>query len=157
MVAAQYVGADEGAFEARAQRGAEQEIINAPPNVSGAYAGHLTPPGVMPAAFLEFAKRVEEAGLHERAEAGAFLGREAVVLDVGFGVGEVNLGVRRIEIAAEDYRIFLFQFLEVTEKGAIPLLAIGEAGEFAFGVGHIGVHEKELGELRGEHAALLVV
>ncbi len=80
-----------------------------------------------------------------------------LTLALRFGVGEVNLGVRHIEIAAEDYGFLLFQFFEVAKKIAVPLLAIGEAGEFALGVGHINVHEKELGELRGEHAALVVV
>ena len=86
----------------------------------------------MPAASLEFAKRVEEAGLQEGAKAGAFLGREAVVLQVGLRVGEINFGVRHVEVAAEDHRFSAFELLEVTEEVAVPLPPVGQAGEFAF-------------------------
>ena len=53
MVTARHLGADERAFETRAQSGAEEEVVNAPADVPGAGVAHLTPPGVMPAAFLK--------------------------------------------------------------------------------------------------------
>ena len=132
MVGAFHVGADEGPFEARAQRLRDKEIVNAPADVPGAGIGEGRPPGVMPAAALEFTKGVEEAGFQEGAKAGAFLGRETVVLQVGLRVGEINFGVRHVEVAAEDHRFAAFELLEVTEEVAVPLPPVGQAGEFAF-------------------------
>src|SRR5271154_4899814 len=73
MVAVHHVRADEGAFEARAQRSGDEKIINAPADVPRARAGHRTPPSVMSPARLEFAEGVHEARVHERAESVALL------------------------------------------------------------------------------------
>src|SRR5882672_4891145 len=59
MVRTENLGMDEGVFEPRPQRGGNQEVINAPSDISRARIGHLAPPGVMPAAFLKFPERVE--------------------------------------------------------------------------------------------------
>src|ERR1039458_4754112 len=123
VIAAQHIRPDEGTFESRAQHGADEEVVNAPANVPGTRAGHLAPPGVMSPALFEFAEGVEETGAHEGAETGAFLGCEAVVVDVGLRVREVNFRVRHVEVAAEDHGFFLFQLFEVTKKIPIPLLA----------------------------------
>ena len=112
MVAVHHVRANEGAFEARAQRFGDEKIINAPADVPRARAGHRTPPGVMSPARLEFAEGVHESRVHERAEAVALLDGETVVADVGLGVRQVNLGVRHIEVAAKDDGLFLLQFFQ---------------------------------------------
>ena len=65
--------------------------------------------------------------------------------------------MRHVEVAAENHGLFLLQLFEVTKKIPIPLLAVGEPCEFAFGVGHVNIDEKKIGELGGEHAAFLVV
>src|SRR5471030_1703926 len=109
MVAVHHMRADEGAFEPRPQRFGDEKIINAPADVSRARAGHRTPPGVMSPARLEFAEGVHEARANERAEAVALLDGETVVADVGLGIREVNLGVCHVEVAAENYGLFLLQ------------------------------------------------
>src|SRR5438128_8579192 len=154
MVGALHVGADEGAFQARSQAGADEKIVNAPANVPFPHARDRTPPGVMPTALLELTERVEETRLHQRVEAGAFLLREAMVVDVGFGMGEVHLRVRYVEIPAKDHWLAPLELLEVTEEGAVPLPAVREPGEFALRVGHIDVYEKKVGILGGEHSPL---
>src|ERR1017187_1760669 len=132
MIAAHHFGADEGAFETWTQRGTDEEIVNAPANVPRTRAGHRTPPGVMSPALFKFAERVHETRLDERPETGAFLRRETVVVNVGLRVGEVNFRVRHIEVAAENYGLFLLQFFQVVQEVAIPLLTISEPGEFTF-------------------------
>jgi len=111
MVAASYARPDKGTLQAGSEQRRDQKIINAPSDVSGACTRHLTPPCVMPSASFELAKRIEKASLHKRAEAGAFLGREAMVLYVGLGIGEINFRVCHVEVAAKDHGLFLFQFL----------------------------------------------
>ena len=85
----------------------------------------------MPAVGLIFAEGVEETGLHERAEAGSFLGREAVVFHVGSGIGEVDFGVRHILVTAKDNGLFLFKLFKIAEKIAVPLPTVGKPLEFA--------------------------
>src|ERR1041385_399673 len=73
MIRAFHVRTDEGFLQSRSQRGADQEVIDAPADVPLARAGQRTPPRVMAAALLEFAEGVDEARAHERIEARAFL------------------------------------------------------------------------------------
>lgn len=79
MVGAGNLGTNESRAQARAQGGADQEVIDAPPDIAGARAAHLAPPGVVSPAFLEFAKGVDESRLDEGPEPGALLGGEPVV------------------------------------------------------------------------------
>src|SRR6185436_8396145 len=106
MVGALHVGLNEGSFEARAQGGADEEVVDAPAHISRPDTGHRTPPGVMPAIGLELAESIEETGFHECGETGPFLGREAVVFYIGLGIGQVELRMSHIEVAAEDDGLF---------------------------------------------------
>src|SRR6266516_7443851 len=157
MVGALHFGPDEGAFEARAEGGADEEVVDAPTYIPGPDTGHRTPPGVMPAVGLEFAEGVEEPGLHESGEPGSFLGREAMVFHVCLGIGEVEFGVRHVEVAAEDDGSLLFKPLEVAEEIAVPPPAVGKPRKFALRVWDIDVHQGEVGVLSGEHATFFVV
>ena len=40
----------------------------------------------------------------------------------GFGIGEIELGVRDIQVAAEDHGLLLLELLAVGEEGRIPVL-----------------------------------
>src|SRR6266436_5112240 len=130
MVGAKNLWANEGVLEARTQQAGDQEIINAPADVPVAHTAHGAPPCVMAAARLKFAEGVNEAGFDKGAEASSFLGRESVIAFVRLGVGEVQLGVRDVEIAAEDDGLFALQHLEVSQERAVPLLPVREAREF---------------------------
>src|SRR6266478_7206767 len=122
------MGANESAFEPRAERGGDLEVINPPTNVPLAHTPQGTPPGVMAAAFLKFAEGVQKARFDEGAETRPLLGREPMVAQVGFGMGKVQFGVGDIEIAAKDRRLPPRQLLDVAEEFAVPLLAVGQAG-----------------------------
>src|SRR5438874_5393426 len=110
--------ADEGALQTRAQGRADEEVIDAPAHISRARAGHRAPPGVMPATLLELPEGVEETRLHKPAETGPFFGRETVVLHVGLRIGQINFGVRHVEITAENHRLAALKLFEVTQKVA---------------------------------------
>lgn len=157
MVGAKDLGTDEGALEARAKAGADQKVINAPADVPCSRAGQRAPPGVMTAALFKFPKGVNETGFDERAEAGPFLDSETVIAHVGLGIGEIDLGMGDVEVAAKDDGLFAFQFFEVTEEIAVPFLAVREALEFALGVRDVNVDEKEIIVLGGDDAAFGIV
>src|ERR1700741_581547 len=99
---------DEGAFETRPQCGRNEEIINSPADVPRARSAERRPPCIMAAALLEFAESVNETGFHKRGKPGAFLYGETVVAHVGLGIGEVNLRVRHVQVAAENDWLLFF-------------------------------------------------
>ncbi len=109
MIRTRDVALDESALEPGTQRGGDEEIINAPADVPGAGVGHRTPPSVMPARRLELPKCVEEAGFDEGIETTALLDGETVIADIGFGIGQVQIGVRDVQVAATDHRIIALE------------------------------------------------
>lgn len=157
VVAAVDVVEDEGVLESGSEFWGDEDVVNAPADVAFACAGQKAPPGVVAGAFFEFAEGVDESGAQVGVEAGAFLGCEAVVVAVGGGVGEVQFGVGDVEVAAEDDGFGAAELEEVAEEGAVPLLAVRQAGEVASGVGDVNVDEEEVVELGGEDAAFGVV
>lgn len=157
VVGAGDFGLDEGGFQAGPEFGADQEVVETPPDVPGAGAGHEAPPSVMAAAWFEFPEGVEEAGVEYGLESGAFLGGEAVVAEVGFRVREVQFGVGDVEIAAEDYGLGGLESAKEGQERPVPVLSIVEAGQFPLGVGDVDVDEEEVGELGGEHSSFAVM
>src|SRR5262245_417606 len=157
MVGPKDVGVDECAFEPWAQASAQEKIIDTPADVPRAGVGERRPPGVMPAAFLEFAKGVNKASLHKRSEASAFLRREAVISEVGFRVSKINFSVCHVQVTAENHRFTALELFEVTQEVAVPLLAVRQPAQVALRVGHIDVDEEKIGELGREHAAFTIM
>ena len=76
---------------------------------------------------------------------------------LGLGIREINLGMRNIQIAAPDDRLFLFELLEEFQEVLVPLLAIGKARQLALGIRGVNVDEKKVGVFRRQHASFLVV
>ena len=157
MVAAEDFGEDVGFFQPGAEALGDEEIVEAPADVPSAGGAEDAPPSVMSPALFKFAEGIEETSVYKGGEAVAFLDGEAVVANVGLGVGKVDLGVGDVEVAAKDDGLFLFQCFQVSQEITVPLLAVGEPGEIALGVGHINVDEVEIVGLGGQDAAFLVV
>ncbi len=157
VVRSRHFGPDERALEPGAKPLRDQEIVDPPPHVALAHAGLRAPPGVPAAAGLELAEGVEEAGLHEGAEAGPLLGREAVVPDVGFRAGEIELRMGDVEIAADDHGLPAVQIPQKAEKSAIPAPAIVQAGELPLRIRDIDVHEEKTGILERQDPSLPIM
>jgi hypothetical protein len=157
MIGSKDIAADESSFQSRTQRRREKKVVDAPADIPGADASHRAPPSVMSAAFLEFAESIDESGFHERVEASAFFGCEAVIAHVRLGIGEVELGVRHIEITAEDDRLLAIELLEATQEIAVPLLAVSKPGELAFRVRDINIDEREVRVFGHEDASFTIV
>src|SRR5437868_1975175 len=100
MIGAFNRAADERAFEPRAQRGADEEVIDPPADVPRPRAREGRPPAVMSPALFKFPERVDESGLHQRIESAALLRRETVRVQVRPGIREVDLRMRHVEVAA---------------------------------------------------------
>jgi len=107
------------------------------------------------AARLEVAERVDEAGGQQAVEARALLVGEAGVAAVGAGVGQVDLPVRDVQVAAEDHRLALLEGAQVLQERRIPLLlAELQPGQLALHVGRVHRDHEHVVELGGEHPAL---
>src|SRR6266850_1533455 len=111
VIGAEHVAADESAFKTRAQRWRDEEVIDAPADVPAAHVSHRTPPGIMSAAFLELPESIHKTRFDERAEPGAFFQCETMVSNIGLGIGQIEFGVRHVEVTAEDDRLFPLQLL----------------------------------------------
>ena len=112
----------------------------------------------MPAVFFKLAERVDEPGRQQPAETPPFLVGESSVAPVGLRIGQIDLGVRDIKVAAKHHRLLLLEFPEVFQKRGIPLLhAVIESRESALRVGRVDGHQPPVGKLHGDRAALGVM
>jgi hypothetical protein len=102
-------------------------------------------------------KGIDEAGVYEALEAGPFLGSETVCPDVFLGAGEVDCGVCHVKIAATHHRFVLFEVLEIGDEASVPILAVGQTAQIAFGVGDIDGDYEVRGKLHHEHAAFAIM
>jgi hypothetical protein len=102
-------------------------------------------------------KGIDEAGVYEALETGAFFESETVGPDVFLGAGEVKCRVCHVKIAATHHGFVLFEVLEIGEEARVPILALGQAAQIAFGVGDIDRDYEIRGKLHREHTAFTVV
>jgi hypothetical protein len=158
VVGAEDVVVDGGGGEFWGEGLGGDPVVDAPADVVAAGAGAVGPPGVGIGFFgVEVAEGVDEAGLDEFGEAGAFFGGEAGAFEVSFGAGEVDFLVGDVEITGgHDGFAFGFEGFEVFAEGDVPFHAIGEAEEFIFGVGGVDGDEEEVGEFEGDDSAFFV-
>src|SRR5580700_5319384 len=97
-----------GALDRGAQLRRYQYIIDSPPYVARPRIGEVTPPRIMPIALGEQPEGVDESGVDKSLEPGAFLVRKALFAAIWFWVGQVQLGMRDVEIAAKYHRLGCF-------------------------------------------------
>src|SRR6185369_2848103 len=97
----------------------------------------------MSPALLKLTKRVKKPGVDEGCKPRPLLRRKAVVVNIGPRVGQVDLRVRYIEVAAKNDRLFLFQLLETAKEILVPSLPITQSRQVALGIGHVNVHQEK--------------
>src|SRR5215469_7072360 len=120
MVGAGNITSDKRPFKPRSKSGRNQKVIYTPSNIPSAGAVERTPPGVMAAGLFKLSKSIHETSFDICCETGPFLGRETVGPHVGLGIGEVQLGMRHVEVAAKNHRLVLFEIFKVPEKRPVP-------------------------------------
>ena len=82
-------------------------------------------------------KGIDQARVDKVLEANPFFAGKSMLPDVRPGVGEIESGVRHVEIPAAHHGFVLLELLELGQQAAIPILAVGKATQIAFGVGDI--------------------
>ena len=99
------------------------------------------------------AERIREAVLRkELAERFTLLVGEARVAAVRGRIGEVDLGVRDIEVAADHDRLLLGEAGEVFAEIGVPLQPVVEALQLALGIRDVGADDEEPFEFGRHHA-----
>ena len=119
-------------FDPRHELGRDEKVVDAPSDVARTRPVHVAPPRVVAVALGEETESVDKAVVDQRLKFRPFLVGETGVFSVVPGIGQIVFGVRDIEVAANDDRLFLFQCFEVRAKSGLPLLsAIFQAGQLA--------------------------
>jgi len=110
----------------------------------------------MSVALCEQPERIDETGVHEVLKSRALLVGEPLLAAIGLGVGQIELGVRDIEVATENDRLRAFQLPAVREKCRIPVFeAKRQAAQVVLGIRCVDRHHEELCEFRRDDAAFL--
>ena len=149
---------DAGGFDPWHELNRDEKVVDAPSDVARTRTVHVAPPRVVAVALGEETESVDKAVVDQRLKFRPFLVGKTGVFPVGPGVGQIVFGVRDIEVAANDDRLFLFQFFEVRAKSGLPLLsAIFQAGQFALGIRRVDIDQEKVLAFEGNHAPLAVV
>src|SRR5216684_1747175 len=156
MIAAHDGGMDLGALHRVAQMPRHENVVDSPPDVPRPRIGEMAPPRVVPVTLGEQPEGVDEPRIHEILESLTFFIREALLAAIRFGVGQIELGMRHIEVAAKNDRLGLLQLLAIGEESRIPVLeAQRQAAEVVLGVRRVNRHDIEFLEFRRHDPALL--
>lgn len=108
MIGAVDVGVDRGGLHAAHEFRGDEEVVDAPADVTVARAGELVPIGVCVFGMrVEMTEGVYVAGGDDLVYPRALFGEEAGILFILLRPGEVYLFVRRVHVAAEDNRLLL--------------------------------------------------
>src|SRR5579872_982594 len=94
MVTAHNVGVDCRRLHRGAKALRYQHVVDSPSDVAGAGIGERAPPGVVAVALREQPESIDETRFEHVLETLALLQREALLALVGFGIGEVEFGMR---------------------------------------------------------------
>jgi hypothetical protein len=149
---------DEGVFEARKQKGRNEEIIDAPTDVAFAGTGEVRPPRVLFGRIgVKMAEGVDESAVDEFLKTRTLFVGKPGISTITPGIGKVDFLVRHVQIAANDDRLGFFERFQMVEKKRIPELAVFEALEFAFGIRSIDRYEEEIVEFEGSNAPFVVI
>src|SRR6202044_39497 len=130
-----HVGMNIGGGHLAAQRCGHEKIIDAPADVARAGVGEIAPPRVVPVALLEQAEGIDEAGFDEILETLALLVREALLAPIGLRIRQIVLGVRDVQIAAENDGLLALELAAIGEESRVPVLVAQlQSAEIILGV-----------------------
>src|SRR4051812_29895316 len=115
MIRAGDVRINRGGLQPLPQRLRAEKVIDPSTDVPRAGGAHLAPPRIVAAVLFKGAEGIDKPCFDKGVEAGALLRREAMVLHVVLWSREIDLGVRHIQIATPDDRLFLLELLEIRQ------------------------------------------
>lgn len=149
---------DKGVLHLVAKSFGNQEIIDAPSDVSVSALCEVAPPGVFLGLIrVKMPESVYKTAGEEFPETISFFIGKTRTLVIGLRVREVDIFVRYIEITANDDRFLDLQTLEVIEKKTVPKLTVFETLELPFGIGRVDGHEKIFLEFERDNPTFRVV
>lgn len=158
MVATHRLVADLAVAQAWHQTRGQNKVIEPPADVLLASAHHVGPEGVGVLLLgVELAEAVGEARLQQLTKALPLLRGEAGILLVAFGVLQVDLLVRDVEVAAQHHGLLDVELAQVRAEVLVPGLAVVQTHEASARVWYVRCHQVEVGELCSDDAALLVM
>lgn len=158
MIAAQDIGVDGGAFDVVFPYAGDEEVVDSPSHVSFSGFGKVAPPGV--GVFfigMEVTEGVGEAGGKEVCHTASFFIGEAGIFMVGGGVGDIDVFVGHVQVAAENHRLFGGQFCHVFFHSFFPGHAVGKARQSPLAVGSIAAEKVVASEVGGNEPSFLVM
>ena len=142
VIAAEDSTANETLAEVGRQPLREQTVVEPPADVFGTRVGHVRPEGVGAGRVgTPPPERVDEAAtVEERRESLTLLDGEAGVLLVAFRVGDVDLVVRHVHVAAHHHRLGGVQGGEEVAELDVPLHPLRQRHQLATRVGYVCVN-----------------
>ena len=102
MVGSHDLGMNAGVLHAGAQGAGNEKVIDAPSHIPGPSPEPISPPGIIASLGIEFAESIDEAVLDVLVEGGPLFHGETGVAGVGFRVGQIDLLMSHVKIAACD-------------------------------------------------------
>ena len=158
MVAAGDLRPDVGAFYPGHQPLGHNEVVDAPSRVVLTGVEAVAPPGVGAGALrVQGAEGVHKAAGEQLGHLPALLVGKAGVQPVGFGVLQVDLLVRHVQVAAVDHRLHRVQLQEVFAEVVLPFHAVVQPRQLILGVGGVAAYQPEVLKLGGDDPPLVAV
>ena len=106
---------------------------------------------------MQVAEGVHEARFQQARHLLPLLVGEAGVLPVRLRVLQVDLLMRHVQVPAEHHGLLRVQFRQPAAEVVLPPHPVVQPFQAVLGVGHVGVDEEEVPELRGDDPALVIV
>ena len=100
---------------------------------------------------------IHKAAIQKLGHLGALLIGKARRVVVGGGVFYIDFLVRYVHVAADDYRLFLVQRLEVSAEVVLPLHAVVQPLQIALRIGRVDAYQIVCVKLGADHAPFMVV
>ena len=102
----------------------DDKVVDAPARILFAGMETVAPPAVLDLFRVEQAEAVGEPCRQQLGHLGALLIGKARAHPVGLGVLDVDLGVRHVQVAAEDHRLFRVQSPQIRPEIVLPVHAV---------------------------------
>ena len=148
---------DLGGADAVCNAPGNDKIVDAPARVLFPRVEAVAPPAVLHLVRVHHPEAVRKTCRQQLGHFGALLIGKACAHAVGLGVFDIHLGVRHVQIAAQDHRLFCVQCQQVRPEGVLPLHAVVQPLQPVLTVGGVAVYQIKAGVFQRQHPSLVVV
>ena len=137
---------------------AHKEIVDSPARVVDlAGLDPLCPPGINSFHIaVNISEGIGEASVQEVGEAFSLFIRKARGHVIGFRMGQVDLPVCHIEVAARDHGLFPVQLRQIIRIEPVPFLPVAQSLQSVAGIGRIYVDEIKIIIFQNQQSSLVI-